>query len=55
MKILDEAVTRLLVIPAKAGIQAFLNIWIPACAGFRQLGRNDGREKSQNPQHMSTA
>ena len=48
MKMLDEAVNWFFVIPAKAGIQAFLNTWIPARAGYRQLGRNDAQEKSQN-------
>jgi hypothetical protein len=47
MKMLDETVDWF-VIPAKAGIQAFLNTWIPARAGYRQLGRNDAQEKSQN-------
>jgi hypothetical protein len=55
MKRLDGTVNSLFVIPAKAGIQPFLNSWIPARASYRQLGRNDdpfpfqNRIKSENP------
>ena len=55
MKRLDETVNGLCVIPAKAGIQAFLNTWIPARASYRQLGRNDEQEKSQNLYDKATA
>jgi len=44
MKMLDEALIWLFVIPAKAGIHAFYFL----DSGSRRLGRNDEQEKSRN-------